>query len=150
MIPFKSNRRSDFHTATVYQRNQLIKKKLSPRSLRPLRAPFYLVDSSQLNHKTHFLSILKSNLCAFQRSLSCRNFGFTKTWPEKCNGYWKVEYWQNIWKIWIKTWQKNNVLLMGKDESGWDFVLISNPSSTYKKLKSLWFVAFDRRRGQIL
>lgn len=36
---------------------------------------------------------------------------------------------------------------MGKDESGWDFVLIPNPSSTYKKLKSLKFVAFDRRRG---
>jgi hypothetical protein len=34
--------------------------KQKTRSLRPLGAPFYLVPFSQLNHKTHFLSILKA------------------------------------------------------------------------------------------
>ncbi len=37
--------------------------KQKTRSLRPLRAPFYLVPFFQLNHKTHFLSILKAT-CA--------------------------------------------------------------------------------------
>jgi hypothetical protein len=50
----------------------------------------------------------------------------------------------------IRAWQKDNVLLMDENNSGWDFVLISNPSSAKENWKSLWFMAFDRRRGQIL
>ena len=39
---------------------------------------------------------------------------------------------------------------MDEISTGWGFVLVPGTSSTYKKLKRIWFVALNKRRGQIL